>query len=44
MYAHSPVDVDVDSIFERKKETDGVVMKILLPLIVITQEKTNLYM
>lgn len=39
MYADSPMNVDVDSIFERKRETDGVVMEILLPLIVITDEK-----
>lgn len=39
MFADSPVDVDVDSIFERKWETDGVVMEILNPLIVITAEK-----
>ena len=41
MYADSPVDVDVDSIFKRKSTTDGVVMEILHPLIVITEEKTD---
>lgn len=40
MYADSPMDVDVDTIFERKRETDGVVKEILLPLVVITEEKT----
>lgn len=35
------MDVDVDSIFERKEETDGVVVEILLLLIVITEEKTD---
>jgi len=40
MRADSPVDVDVDSIFKMKGETDGVVMEILLPLIVVTEEKT----
>lgn len=37
----SPVDVHVDSIFERKGEADGVVMEIFPPLIVITEEKIN---
>lgn len=41
MFANSPVDVDVDSIFEMKRETDGVVMEVLLPLIVITEDKTD---
>lgn len=37
----SPVDVHIDSIFERKGEADGVVMEIFPPLIVITAEKIN---
>lgn len=31
------MDVDVDSISDRKEETDGVVMEILRLLIVITE-------
>lgn len=38
--ADSPVDVDVDAIFQRQSEADGVVMEILLPLIVITEDRT----
>lgn len=40
---HSPMNVDVDPIFERKKEADGVVMEILLLLVVITAEKRDFH-
>lgn len=35
------MDIDVDSILERKRKADGVVMEILLPLIVITEDKMD---
>lgn len=41
-YAVSPVDIDVDSILERKHEADGVVLEIFLHFIVITAEKRDL--
>lgn len=41
-YAVLPMDIDVDSILERKHKADGVVLEILLPFIVITAEKRDL--
>lgn len=42
MCTNWPMDIDADCIFKRKAEIDGVVMEIVLPLIVITEEKTDL--
>lgn len=36
------MDINVDSILERKHKADGVVLEILLPFIVITAEKRDL--
>lgn len=42
MHGDSPVNVNVDSIFERKEEADRVVIEIIFLLVVITEEKKHL--